>query len=99
PIPSSSLSLHDALPIWIARLLRRRLGGGGPGRGDERLRCHAQRLFDGYDNSRYLDRVYDAILAETVTIAGHQSDPVEAYLARPRSEEHTSELQSRENLV
>jgi len=27
--------------------------------------------------------VYDAILAETVTIAGHQSDPVEAYLARP----------------
>ena len=27
--------------------------------------------------------MYDAILAETVTIAGHQSDPVEAYLARP----------------
>lgn len=27
--------------------------------------------------------MYDAILAETVTITGHQGDPVEAYLARP----------------
>jgi carboxymethylenebutenolidase len=43
----------------------------------------AQRLCDGYDNSRYLDRVYDAIIAETVTIPGHQSDDIEAYLARP----------------
>jgi carboxymethylenebutenolidase len=27
--------------------------------------------------------VYDAIIAETVTIAGHRSDEIEAYLARP----------------
>jgi carboxymethylenebutenolidase len=37
----------------------------------------------GTTNSRYLDRVYDAIIAETVTIIGHQSDEIEAYLARP----------------
>jgi carboxymethylenebutenolidase len=37
----------------------------------------------GMTNSRYVDRVYDAIIAETVTITGHQSAQIEAYLARP----------------
>jgi carboxymethylenebutenolidase len=37
----------------------------------------------GPTNPRYVDRVYDAIIAETVTITGHQNDEIEAYLARP----------------
>jgi carboxymethylenebutenolidase len=32
-----------------------------------------------------MHRVYDAILAETVTITGHDGDPIEAYLARAMS--------------
>src|SRR5690606_41948912 len=84
-----TLSLHDALPIWQYPV---------PGEHDQR----------GADQRLVRDRVRDlaergdqAVAAgdpavHEVGAAGHQ----EYQAGRdPRSEEHTSELQSRENLV
>src|SRR5207302_10279624 len=73
PPPFSTLSLHDALPISIAR---QRLGPRHLHRRAHRRRPHRP----------------PAQAAQPRPRAG--PDP-----HRPRSEEHTSELQSRENLV
>src|SRR5690606_41704896 len=85
----SSLSLHDALPISRLGLGRRddarRAGSGAPPR---LPRGHAlgQRSQPGDDRADGR--------------GGGRSAPVRrAELRRRRSEEHTSELQSRENLV
>src|SRR5690606_41341376 len=92
PTPTYTLSLHDALPIsWT--YLRRVPAWARPFRGAPHVR---ERLL----------RAQGALLREVrATVVGVGEalvapDGVAAFeRERPRSEEHTSELQSRENLV
>src|SRR5690606_40696457 len=88
------LSVHDALPIW--RGLRAELGYGQTDR--EELRATVEAVLP--------PRVYREIHAATVieqrgdgTLDLQADDARIGGLSRVRSEEHTSELQSRENLV
>src|SRR5690606_41303927 len=82
-----TLSLHDALPIWL--LLK--------------LLCPAEirRAVEDIDLERLWDRGIRAIILDLDnTLAEVHSLEVPAPTRRwVRSEEHTSELQSRENLV
>src|SRR3712207_7047278 len=70
-----TLSLHDALPIWL-------VAGGAQGRGGG-ARHHLQVV-------RGLPGEVDQVLVD---------DPPHAVPGAVRSEEHTSELQSRQYLV
>src|SRR5690606_39707262 len=85
PTAFYSLSLHDALPIFF---------------GVVHLRCFAMQHFVG----KTITAVQD-IIAEylTVNLSNHFVSihviTVEHFAKGDRSEEHTSELQSRENLV
>src|SRR5207253_11365872 len=88
--PSTSefhpLSLHDALPIWIhAQLLR------------VEAEPRKLQLLDG-DRSRRIRlprNVDEALLA----VGDERIDLLRAHVQCSRSEEHTSELQSRGHLV
>src|SRR5690606_39567890 len=92
----STLSLHDALPISL-----------GPGNLPHRLVENLPGILDeGHVAKKYLSlQVFPGGLAgnplvdeETVELLG--PSPCGTELREdPRSEEHTSELQSRENLV
>src|SRR5690606_41628876 len=95
PPETYALSLHDALPISAVRLGRPASfrvparGGGGRGVGAARGRRHPGAL-------------PAAVAAGThrAAEARHARSPAATAAGRaPRSEEHTSELQSRENLV
>src|SRR5690606_41845767 len=97
--PISTLSLHDALPI-LARFAA--VLGFGPDDATrkaatamaeqidnvsrERIRDELDRLITGAHAARGLDLLVETGLADR-------------FLPELRSEEHTSELQSRENLV
>src|SRR5690606_39630582 len=87
PAPVYTLSLHDALPIWMS-------------------------LFQGIpdadlDRLLELSRVTAVAAGERIITEGEPGDAMYAILdgelevtrRERRSEEHTSELQSRENLV
>src|SRR5690606_41677806 len=80
PPPVSTLSLHDALPIFHASIL--------PGAQRSPQPALAAR-HHGRSHGRWWAR------REGPPPQGAHQRPCE----RPRSEEHTSELQSRENLV
>src|SRR5690606_42077500 len=92
-----TLPLHDALPILPA------------GRADRRALYHAARCrhaaepADGMAAGRRLVRFYDgrALCRGPVAhaVRGPGRDPSARPGGKHRSEEHTSELQSRENLV
>src|SRR5690606_41850451 len=89
PLPATrspeiyTLSLHDALPIYLSPRGRGRPRGGGHGRGRRPAPGGVGVVFgSGADAGGRL-------------LGG----PVPAGRAPDRSEEHTSELQSRENLV
>src|SRR5690606_42030401 len=93
PAPTApyTLSLHDALPISGAEAAHRTAGGGHAG-----LSLRALRL----------RRTLAPLAVPELQELGHgQADPrrcrriAMAALPATRSEEHTSELQSRENLV
>src|SRR5690606_41744122 len=94
PTELSTLSLHDALPIWpvLRQLQRHRLArrfsrvrvAGAHRAGGEPARV------SGSPGRRPAPRQVGA---------GGAAAAAEAGLQRNRSEEHTSELQSRENLV
>src|SRR5690606_41628934 len=72
----STLSLHDALPIFIQELRRHQVATG-------RGRLHLQ-----------------TIVGRLLAVLDIQAaQPLVARAQHDRSEEHTSELQSRENLV
>src|SRR5690606_40850948 len=89
PIWYSALSLHDALPIW--RLLRARGGAGLRHRPR-----HAARVEPRPARAGLAGPAAGAARRDLARAAG-RGPP--ARRADPRSEEHTSELQSRENLV
>src|SRR5690606_41724262 len=80
------LSLHDALPIWHPRLARE------CGLGDAEPAEVAQQPFGVRSAGGNLE---NGLRHES----GRVQLPVAAALRLARSEEHTSELQSRENLV
>src|SRR5690606_41593092 len=96
---TSPLSLHDALPIWI-----------GPGGIDEGHHGDAE-LFGGFHQAKGLSVTFRVGHPEVAELPGLgvvaflMADehialvPDLAEAADHRSEEHTSELQSRENLV
>src|SRR5207302_7867290 len=81
-----TLSLHDALPIY--RLIRRRLV-----------------LIHGRQHVQRLRGIVEALQhpIQQIRLEGmvrvQQQDPIADHIPGDRSEEHTSELQSRENLV
>src|SRR5690606_41736513 len=82
-----TLSLHDALPILHADVQHVRLG---------RRDRH-----DAVPGHRAVDLEHDAVIAGEQAVAEDTEAPRE-FVRGPldlRSEEHTSELQSRENLV
>src|SRR5690606_40747651 len=83
PTRNYPLSLHDALPIYLHEVA----GAVGPDVGHAR---HAVHLRGDVDQHRLQRRV------RLGGAAGHDAGAVQRAL---RSEEHTSELQSRENLV
>src|SRR5690606_41223624 len=87
---SYTLSLHDALPIFRGDVECDDHAGGGDGELHVRLGDRADRGVDHLD----LDLV-DGELFEGL----HQRIDGALHVRLQRSEEHTSELQSRENLV
>src|SRR5690606_39964413 len=99
PAPSAvyTLSLHDALPISGGDALEVR-----PGQDPLRLELEARGDLDGElrlpaaPGTGALGAV--ELIDPVLVIAQHHARVVLA-LAEERSEEHTSELQSRENLV
>src|SRR5206468_7711786 len=89
PTETSTLSLHDALPIFR--------GSGGARR--ESVRLRPPRRGAGRRRSVLEDRI-DSERDEVVAVHALDRLDSEGQLrTRPRSEEHTSELQSRSELV
>src|SRR5690606_41899424 len=85
PTALSTLSLHDALPILRELGAPRELV---PLATVDDVLASRTRLLAAYQSARYAQRYADFVADIRARVA-----------ARPRSEEHTSELQSRENLV
>src|SRR5690606_42068142 len=77
-----TLSLHDALPIFVDEVERRFAAATGPSPSIGIVTFNAQQRS----------------LIETM-LREHPDERIAAALDERRSEEHTSELQSRENLV
>src|SRR5690606_41751097 len=96
PSVSSSLSLHDALPIWVPggthTITAREVNGCGSVTSSPFRLIGYPRFFtpngDGYNDT------WNVVNDESLTIS-----KVIIFDRYGRSEEHTSELQSRENLV
>src|SRR5690606_40464758 len=93
PTELSPLSLHDALPIC------ERVASGEDG-ADAEARAKAEAAAEAARKAREeaeeQERARRAVEAEVAEINRLMT---EARRPKPRSEEHTSELQSRENLV
>src|SRR5690606_41023157 len=92
PTPATdTLSLHDALPIFVQPQLRADLlvdhAARHPGEGVR------PRIAQDHDAPR------SHVLAREALEVGARAEHAFAVIDRARSEEHTSELQSRENLV
>src|SRR5690606_40531952 len=96
--PTSTLSLHDALPISALLLDPGALPGAHPVQQPRQLRPHG-----GHPGVRFGggDGAGDGVPALRAVVAEHDQvlQAGDAREAAVRSEEHTSELQSRENLV
>src|SRR5690606_42021156 len=93
PTETYTLSLHDALPIfaevrYAGRDLRRHARGA-----DRGLRPDRRGGFDALRGRRPHLRRRHGCVAQVLELAPHADGDAH------RSEEHTSELQSRENLV
>src|SRR5690606_41488518 len=94
--PCASLhprTLHDALPIWDQRGAARTLARNGPASADS---LSLERMVqDGVELAEYLREHLDK---DKLILVGHSFGSILG-VKMARSEEHTSELQSRENLV
>src|SRR5690606_41464329 len=93
PPPTSiyTLSLHDALPISSCRL-------HAPRGASTRTRCAQSARASSRRSGRRPHRALTAVRASMLEGACSRK-PCATTRDRARSEEHTSELQSRENLV
>src|SRR5690606_40206471 len=94
PTEIYTLSLHDALPIFLVQDV---LGQGDDHRAHAALLGRGEGALDHFDGAF---RAFDLCgpfgqAAEDLAVV----DLLEGAAAPVRSEEHTSELQSRENLV
>src|SRR5690606_41858218 len=94
--PVYPLSLHDALPIWVPKPAR----PTAKSRADmshhpSRHRFNLRRAFGAWLTSALVACLYGC--ASTGPQVPSGGDPER--MSESRSEEHTSELQSRENLV
>src|SRR5690606_40653223 len=93
-----TLSLHDALPISRedGKIARRRCSKND--KGDEEGRERDER---GVEGSEHLPRGERMNLEANrrVALRGNEKERMRGAMVCGRSEEHTSELQSRENLV
>src|SRR5690606_41627297 len=98
PALSPTLSLHAALPLWLLAdpLTRYRV--------TDPLRFYTT-VFDEIGAKARLDDIVNSELRREIAshnfgeIVGHAREPLMQNVAERRSEEHTSELQSRENIV
>src|SRR5690606_41367024 len=86
--PIYTLSLHDALPISIEKVAVERL-------------APVLSVGDRLEAERFLhdDRLLDASILVSAKLFARRFACPDAFAQLERSEEHTSELQSRENLV
>src|SRR5690606_42043392 len=96
---TSTLSLHDALPIYGGRCREHAERAAAT----VRRKALAVRRIDALRGRRLPDHAgarAERVAAVATALAGQQVGAVEVELvvAAARSEEHTSELQSRENL-
>src|SRR5690606_41335249 len=93
PTQSHTLSLHDALPILAASLVAFHVHNDV--RAALKLAAHDQPR----DVLECVQRVTMPPDKNAKVVAANVQNPGRVLLVRCRSEEHTSELQSRENLV
>src|SRR5690606_41709105 len=93
------LSLHDALPIFFAALADgvSRITHYAPGQDCQSTLSCLQQLGVVISRSDALDRATGATIP-VVQVVGRGVGGLQAPTSPLRSEEHTSELQSRENL-
>src|SRR5206468_9541875 len=92
PLPTSTpLSLHDALPIFVSNMIP----PGAQASADVRVTRLAD--YDGIEQ-KLRERIKKKLLpeAQVELVFERRALPLEP---KPRSEEHTSELQSRSDLV
>src|SRR5690606_40386479 len=94
-----TLSLHDALPIWDRSDAARRIADGGEG--GTRVPAWPERRGKEHDLQHDLwpGRARPGAGADHGPGRRGDRDRAAGRARRGRSEEHTSELQSRENLV
>src|SRR5699024_12235056 len=92
PSPSSPLSLHDALPISFPWLVSQQLPPGE--------RCSSLAGSTKTATTKPLTYIACAkLLMKDSSLTSPRTTPPTTRFARSRSEEHTSELQSRFDLV
>src|SRR5207244_13392303 len=96
PRSRSPLSLHDALPIFSA--------GPVPALGDSSLEEQFTAAFRRWDASLDIDHtsleeIVSRLKAQPALVVEEIVAGLEAWLLERRSEEHTSELQSPDQLV
>src|SRR5690606_42011992 len=94
-----TLSLHDALPIFGCAFSEDEVAGQQAG--DGLVFGVLRKQYRVLQEDRHTDRgdQRDESVAATQGAVGHPFDAVTVGAGDDRSEEHTSELQSRENLV
>src|SRR5207244_4706759 len=94
PPRTSSLALHDALPISAVGA---RAAAASVGPSERHSTPRGGRLPRG--GRRQPAEVIAAFLVGAVLVVGGMGGREQDHVARPRSEEHTSELQSPDHLV
>src|SRR5690606_40312190 len=99
PTEPCPLSLHDALPISSTRRATFRSSCGKSKSAAATFRWKSLRLHPSYENGDMIDKIPTFVYVISAALSLATLGYVISAALVARSEEHTSELQSRENLV